>query len=153
MSASSSTAHPEVRYRFGPHPHGGFILGFRVPQLVGLLTAGATGIALMSVGGFLAVALIAADALLAIAVLVITWHGHTLEEWTPLCLRFLLGRFSGRHRFRSAKPNLGHASRISATGGLDPQPVDVPVSLPAEIAQLELLEGELPRYGGVSFGV
>ena len=31
--------------------------------------------------------------------------------------------------------------------------MDVPASLPAEIAELELLEGELPRHGGASFGV
>jgi hypothetical protein len=141
---------PEVRYRFGPHPHGGFILGFRLSQLGGFIAAGAIGIALMSVGGFLAILLIALDALLAIGVLVISWHGHTLEEWAPLCLRFLLGRASGRHRFRTAKPLMGHASRLSDDGH-DPQPVEVPVSLPAEIADLELLEGELPRHSGSLF--
>jgi hypothetical protein len=151
--ATSPVARAEVRYRFGPHPHGGFILGFRLAQLGGFIAAGVLGIALMSVGGFAAVLLIGVDALLAIGVLVITWHGHTLEEWTPLCVRFLLGRLGGRHRFRSAKPAMGHASRLSGAGGLDPQPVEVPVSLPAEIAELELLEGELPRHGGVSFGV
>jgi hypothetical protein len=143
----------EVRYRFGPHPHGGFILGFRLAQLGGFIAAGVAGIALMSVGGFLAILLIAVDAVGAVGVLVISWHGHTLEEWTPLCVRFLIGWFSGRHRFRSAKPKLGHTSRLSATGELDPQPVEAPVSLPAEIAELELLEGALPRHGGASFGV
>jgi hypothetical protein len=142
----------EVRYRFGPHPHGGFILGFRLAQLGGFIVAGAIGIALMSVGGFLAILLIALDALLAIGVLVISWHGHTLEEWAPLCLRFLVGEVSGRHRFRSAKPLMGHASRLSGGRALDPQPVHVPVSLPAEIADLELLEGQLPRHSGASFG-
>ena len=85
--------------------------------------------------------------------LVITWHGHTLEEWTPLCLRFLLGRFGGRHRFRSAQPKMGHTSRVSGADGLDPQPVEMPISLPAEIAELELLEGQLQRHAGASFGV
>src|SRR5205807_9974253 len=78
--------------------------------------------------------------------------GHTLEEWAPLCLRFLIGGVSGRHRFRSAKPLLGHASRLSGADGLEPQPVEVPVSLPTEIADLELLEGQLPRHSGASFG-
>lgn len=142
----------EVRYRFGPHPQGGFILGFRLPQLGGILLAGALGIALMSVGGFLAILLIGVDAILAVVVLVISWHGHTLEEWTPLCLRFLIGRLGGRHRFRSAKPGLGHTSRASGAGGLDPQRVEVPISLPAEISELELLEGQLPRHGSASFG-
>jgi hypothetical protein len=150
--ATTAPLRPEVRYRFGPHPHGGFILGFRLPQLGGFLLAGIVGIALMSLGGFLAVLLIALDALLAIGALVITLHGHTIEEWTPLCARFLIGRFGGRHRFRSAAPVMGHTSRLSLAGGLDPQPVEVPISLPAEIAELELLEGRLPRHGGAPFG-
>src|SRR3984957_17171886 len=150
--ARSSVARAEVRYRFGPHPQGGFILGFRLPQLGGFIAAGALGIALMSLGGFLAILLIGVDALLAIGVLVITWRGHTLEAGTPLCLRFLTGRPSGRHRFRSVKPRMGHTSRLSGAGGLDPQPVQVPTSLPVELAELELLEGELPRHGGAPFG-
>ncbi len=93
----------EVRYRFGPHPHGGFILGFRLAQLGGFILAGAVGIALMSIGGFLAILLIALDLLIATGVLVISLHGHTIEEWTPLCLRFLLGRLGGRTG--SAAPN------------------------------------------------
>jgi hypothetical protein len=106
----------------------------------------------MPVGGFLAICLIAADALLAVGLLVITWHGHTLEEWLPLSTRFLLGRLTGRHRFRSAKPKLGHASRVNGAGGLEPQPVEVPRSLPAEIAELEVLEGRLGRHDGACFG-
>ena len=30
----------ELRYRFGPRPHGGFMLGFRLPQLAGFVLAG-----------------------------------------------------------------------------------------------------------------
>src|SRR5690349_15672868 len=98
--ATNSLAH-EVRYRFGPHPSGGFILGFRLAQLVGFVVAGFLGIALLSLGGFVAILLIAGDALMAVGVLVITWHGHTIEEWTPLCVRFLVGKWGGTHRFRS----------------------------------------------------
>ena len=70
-----------------------------------------------------------------------------------MCARFLLGRFGGRHRLRSAQPTMGHTSRVSGADGLGPQPVEVPMSLPAEIAELELLEGQLPRHAGASFGV
>ena len=101
----------EVRYRFGPHPHGGFILGFRLAQLGGFILAGAIGIALMSVGGFLAVLLIALDFLIAAGVLVIALHGHTVEEWTPLCIRFLLGGSAAATG--SAAPNRRRATPAS----------------------------------------
>jgi hypothetical protein len=35
--------------------------------------------------------LIAFDAVVTMVVLVAPLHGHTVEEWTPLCLRFLIG--------------------------------------------------------------
>ena len=137
----------ELRYRFAPHPHGGFVLGFRLAQLVGFLIAGALAVALLSLGGFLALLLIALDASVAVGVLVVTVRGHTLEEWAPLCLRFLTGRISGRHWFRSAQPTLGHIIRLPTACGLDPHPVGAPISLPAELAELELLEGELHAGG------
>src|SRR5437660_7783413 len=102
----------EVRYRFGPHPHGGFILGFRLAQLVGFLLAGGAAIALLSVGGVMSLLLIAFDAGVTTVVLVVPLHGHTVEEWTPLCLRFLIARWSGRHRFRSGQPHMGHVVNL-----------------------------------------
>lgn len=129
------------------------MLGFRLPQLAGFVLAGVIGIGLLSMGGFAAILLIVLDALLATAVLVIPLRGHTAEEWAPLCLRFVTGLLAGRHRFRSAQPGIGHAVRLSGGNGLDPQPVAVPISLPGEIAELELLEGELSRHDCAPFGV
>ena len=41
----------ESSYRFAPHPSGGFLLGLRVPQLAGLILAGALALAALRVGG------------------------------------------------------------------------------------------------------
>jgi hypothetical protein len=142
----------EVRYRFGPHPHGVFMLGFRLSQLVGFVIAGALGLVLLSVGGILAILLIAIDAAIAVVVLVVSFHGHTLEEWTPLCARFFTARVTGRQRFRSVQPAMGHTAMLVTDPRLDPQPVTPPLSLPSEIAELELLEGVLPRHHDAPFG-
>ena len=143
----------EVRYRFGPHPHGGFILGFRLAQLGGFILAAALGIALLSLGGFLAIVLIAVDALLTIGVLVITWRGHTIEEWTPLCVRFLTGRLTGRHRFRSSKPLMGHATRVGGGGALDPEPVELPCACRRSSQSSSCSRAKLPRHAAALFGV
>jgi hypothetical protein len=39
------------RYRFGPHPHGGWLLGLRGSQVVGAVIAGVFAILLLRVGG------------------------------------------------------------------------------------------------------
>ncbi len=39
------------RYRFAPHPSGGFLLGLRIPQLVGFVLAGALALAALRLGG------------------------------------------------------------------------------------------------------
>jgi hypothetical protein len=126
--------------------------GLRLSQLIGFVLAGALGISLLSVGGILAIMLIALDAALAVGALVISIHGHTVEEWTPLCLRFLTGRALGRHRFRSAMPGLGHTTTVAGDPPLQPSDVAPPVSLPGELAELELLEGMLPRHNDAPFG-
>ena len=143
----------ELRYRFGPRPHGGFMLGFRLPQLAGFVLAGALGIAMMPLGGIVAIVLVALDAALAVLLLVVPVHGHTLEEWGPLCARFATARLTGRHRFRGAHPLMGHTARIPSEPSVGPQPVAAPVSLPGELSELELLEGVLPRHDAAPFGV
>ncbi len=53
MSAERS----ETTYRFAPHPSAGFILGLRIPQLAGLIVAGALALASLRAGGLGALAL------------------------------------------------------------------------------------------------
>ncbi len=41
----------ETSYRFAPHPSSGFLLGLRIPQLVGFILAGALALAALRLGG------------------------------------------------------------------------------------------------------
>jgi hypothetical protein len=140
----------ETTYRFAPHPSAGFILSLRIPQLVGLIVAGALGLASLRVGGFGALMLAVGVAGAVASVVIIPVRGLTLEQWAPIVLRF----FSGRRRswFRGQSPQLGHVVSLP-TGGLDPQPVAPPADRPAELADLELLECGLSAYDGARMGV
>ena len=79
-------------------------------------------------------------------------RGHTAEEWAPLVARFVLGRWSRRARFRAQLAQVGHVVGVP-DGGLQPESPGEPRSLPAELAGLEFIEGELAQYGGTPFGV
>ncbi len=41
----------ETTYRFAPHPAGGFLLGLRIPQLLGFILAGALALGALRLGG------------------------------------------------------------------------------------------------------
>ena len=142
----------ETTYRFAPHPADGFLLGLRIPQLLGFVVAGALALALLRVGGLGALALALACLVLAACVLLVPVHGRTLEQWAPLTVRFLLGRYGSRSRFHAQRAQLGHLVALPA-GGLDPQPPEAPWSLPAELADLEFLEARLAQYENARFGV
>jgi hypothetical protein len=139
----------EALYRFGPRPHGGWLLGFRLPQLVGFFCAGVLAIGLLRAGGLEGLFLVGADCALAALLLVVRIQGHTLEQWAPLAARYALARAQGRHRFRSRLALLGHRARVPGAPGLDPQPPLNAGSLPAD---LELLEGSLAQYGQAAMG-
>jgi hypothetical protein len=142
----------EPSYRFGPHPHAGVFLGLRAGQLVGFLLAGAVGLALLRSGGVLGLFAAAGVLALSAAVVMVPVGGHTAGEWAPLLVRFLLRRAAGRARFRAAHPQAGHLLGVPA-GGLDPQPPEPGRSMPGELAELELLEGELLWYERARLGV
>jgi hypothetical protein len=143
---------PETTYRFAPHPADGFLLGLRIPQLVGFVLAGALALALLRLGGLGALALAVLCLALAAGVLLVPVHGHTLEQWAPVAARFLLGRYGSRSHFYAQRAQLGHLVMLPA-GGLDPQPPEAPWALPAELADLEFLEAELAQYEHAPFGV
>jgi len=142
----------ETSYRFAPHPSSGFVLGLRIPQLLGFVLVGALSLGALRFGGLGGLALALSLLALAACVLLVGVRGHTLEQWAPLTVRFLLGRYSRRARFRSQRAQLGHVVALP-TGELDPQRPQEPWSLPAELASLEFLEGELVQYEGARFGV
>jgi len=143
---------PETTYRFAPHPSSGFLLGLRIPQLVGFVLAGALALALLRIGGLGALALALVCLALAAGVLLVPVHGHTLEQWAPVTVRFLLGRYGSRSRFQAQRAQLGHLVMLPA-GGLEPQPPEAPWTFPAELADLEFLEAELAQYENARFGV
>ena len=141
----------EASYRFAPHPSSGFLLGLRIPQLAGFILAGALALAALRFGGLAGLALAVGLLVLAAGVLLVAVRGHTLEQWAPITLRFLLARYGSRARFRSQRAQLGHVVTLP-TGELDPQRPVEPWSLPGELADLEFLEGQLARYEHARFG-
>src|ERR687892_1674957 len=142
----------ETTYRYGPLERGGVMLGLRAPQLVSLLVAGMIGLGFLNQANFVGLLLAVATIAAAAGVLLVPIRGHTIEEWTPLTIRFVVGRFSRKARFRAQLAQVGHVVRVPE-GGLEPERPEEPKSVPAELAGLEFLEGELARYEGALMGV
>ena len=88
---------------------------------------------------------------LAAGVLLVPVRSQTLEQWLPVLARFGLSRLSSRAHFRAQRGQLGHLVALPSKG-LDPSRAQEPHSLPAELAGLEFLEGELARYDYARFG-
>src|SRR5271165_3608622 len=141
----------ETSYRFAPHPSSGFLLGLRIPQLLGFILAGALALAALRAGGLGGLALALGCLAVAAGVLVVPIRGHSIEQWAPVTVRFLLARYSSRARFASQRAQLGHVVSLP-TGELAPQRPSEPWSLPAELADLEFLEGQLVQYEHARFG-
>ena len=142
----------ERSYRFAPHPSSGFLLGLRIGQLVGFILAGALALAALRFGGLEGLALALVLLAIAAGVLLVAVRGHTLEQWAPVVVRFLLARHGARARFHAQRAQLGHVVALP-TGELDPQRANEPWSLPAELADLAFLEGGLAQYQDARFGV
>ena len=145
-------AREETTYRFGPLERMGFMLGLRPRSSRGWSRSLLVGLALLNSGGW--DGLLGAIAVVTAAgcVFLVVFRGHTAEEWAPLVARFVLGRWSRRARFRAQLAQVGHVVAVP-DGGLQPESPGEPRSLPAELAGLEFIEGELAQYGGTPFGV
>src|SRR5271166_852489 len=142
----------ETSYRFAPHPSSGFLLGLRIPQLLGFIVAGALALAALRFGGLGGLALALGLLALAASVLLVPVRGRTLEQWAPVAVRFLFARHRSRARFLSQRAQVGHVVSLP-TGELDPQRPSEPWAMPAELSDLEFLEGQLAQYEGARFGV
>ena len=142
----------ETTYRFAPHPGGGFLLGLRLPQLCAFILAGLGALGALRLGGIAGLALALAILAIATGIVLIPVRGQTLEQWAPLTVRFLLGRFSGAARFRARRAQLGHLVALP-NGRLDPQPATPPDARPGELGELEFLEVTLSRYQQARLGV
>jgi hypothetical protein len=143
----------ERRYRFGPHPQAGWILGLRGSHVAGIVIAGVIALGLMRVGGLLSVALVGTDLALAVCIVGLRFAGHTALEWVPVVARFATARAAGTASFRSQAAHVGHLAPVPSHPDVEPQDTAAPVSLPAELSDLELLETPLARFGGVPMGV
>src|SRR3954470_19393274 len=107
----------ETTYRYGPLERGGVMLALRVPQVVGFVVAGMIGLGFLNQADFIGLLLAVATIALAAAILLVPLRGHTIEEWTPLPIRFFLGRFLRKARFRAQLAQVGHVLRLP-DGGL-----------------------------------
>ena len=143
----------ETTYRFAPHPADGFLLGLRIPQLLGFVVAGALALALLRVGGLGALALaLAMPGARGVRAAGAGARPHARAVGAadravparPLRL--------ARHGFTRSGRSSGISWR-SRAGGLDPQPPEAPWALPAELADLEFLEARLAQYENARFGV
>jgi hypothetical protein len=141
------------RYRFGPHPHAGWLLGLRGSHVAGTVVAGVFAIALLRLGGTMSLLLVIGELGVAFFVIGLRFAGHTALEWVPVMVRFAFARAAGHARWRSQNGRMGHVTRLSPEAHVDPQDVQPPISLPAELSDVELLEVRLPRFGGVAMGV
>jgi hypothetical protein len=141
------------RYRFGPHPHAGWILGLRGGQVAGIVVGGLFAIALLRVGGIVSLLLVAAEVALVTSIVSVRFAGHTTLEWVPVVARFAIARSGGTTRWRTSQARMGHVTRLPEGPSIDPQDMQPPISLPGELSELELLEVRLPRFGGVPMGV
>ena len=140
----------EARYRFVGEPPRGFFLGMTIAQLSAIAAAGGLVVALVNTVG--AVAIVAAFPIGAVTLFVAFWKraGLTLLEWAPSTAVFAVARVVGRQEFRAAPA--GHLLALRS-GPEGKEPPEASISLPAELADVEIVSARLPRFGGVEMGV
>jgi hypothetical protein len=141
------------RYRFGPHPQAGWILGLRGSQILGIATAMAVILLVSRAAGgsLLLIVYLALIALVTWLVVGLQIGGHSLLEWGPVAGRYGFLRASGAATFTADTGS--YVTEVTTAETLvvsEPEPC---VSLPAELSDVEILETTLPRFGGVPLGV
>ncbi len=141
------------RFRFGPHPNAGWILGLRASHIIGIVVAGVIALALMRLKPPLSIALMAVDFVLAFVVVGVTFAGHTSLEWVPVVGRFSIARLDGSSFFRSRHPGWGGWVELPNEPTITPKPVETVISLPGELSDLVVLETPLYSQGGILMGV
>lgn len=124
----------EPRYIFGPLEHRALLMGLRGQQ-VAVFAATLAGVlaALWAIPAPGNVAAAFALASAAAGVCFVPVAGRTVEQWTPVVLRWAWQRATGRHRFQSRTPGRGHASDATLTA-----------DLPDHLAGLEILAAPVP---------
>ena len=141
------------RFRFGPHPNAGWILGLRVSHIIGIVVAGVIALALMRLKPPLSIGLVAVDFTLAFVAVGVRFAGHTSLEWVPVAGRFSIARLDGSNVFRSRHPGWGGWVEVPEEPTIAPKPVETVISLPGELSDLVVLETPLYAHGGILMGV
>lgn len=122
------------RYRFGPLERRGMLLGLRGTQLLVLGCALCFAVLALSAApngqGVVAAAVVAG---VAGFICFVPLSGRTVEEWTPVVLRWIGKGLRGELRFVSHQPTLGQ------TASVEPQPV-----WPPQLKGVELLATPAP---------
>ena len=141
-------------YRIGRHQDGGWLFGVSAARIAGVAVAALLGVLLLRAGAALPVVVlgILADCVLAWILVVKQVQGRAVLEWIPVAGAFALERARGVWQFYTAVPELGALVRLPEILAIDPQPVQEPVCLPAELAGLRVMETSL-AFGGVPLGV
>jgi hypothetical protein len=131
----------EPRFLFGPLEQRALLMGLRGEQVA---VAGVTLLIVLAVMWSLPAPVNVAVAFLlagsAAAVCFVPFAGRTVEQWTPVTLRWAWQRARGRHRYRSRLPSQGH----TGDAGLQPD-------LPDALAGVTILSAPVP--GGEQIGV
>ena len=138
---------PRARYTFGPLEQRGLVgsLGSTQTAILGvaLLVIVFVLAARRDAGGILIAVAIGAAALLVVFFRV---RGRTLEAWVPVIARFLARALAGRLEYRSAAPVAGVSLRADGA-------VEVAVSLPEELGDVELVAAPVDPAGSAVIGV
>jgi len=124
------------RYRFGPLEHRGVVGGLRAGQVAVVASALVLVVLLLqlsSTPGMVLLALMAGLGGAAVAFYRV--FGRTVEQWAPIVCFWTAQRLLGRTHYRSAAPTAG-VHRDGSSG-------ETPVSLPEELAGLDLLSSLL----------
>ena len=137
-------AHAAFRFPAVPDREG-FLLGWRGPQLAGIAVGALLAVVGLNIGGWGGLLFGVTAFSCAGAFVLFPYRGRPLQEWTPLVIRFLIGRWSREARFRTRAAAVGHLVGIPEDG-LEPERPGDPRSLPSELAGLEFLEGTLSSF-------
>ena len=136
-----------ARYTFGPLEQRGLVGSLRATQTailgVALLVIVFVLAARRDAGGILIAVAIGTAALLVVFFRV---RGRTLEAWVPVIARFLARGLAGRLEYRSAAPVAGLLLRPDGA-------VEVAVSLPEELGDVELVAAPVDPAGSAVIGV
>ena len=136
-----------ARFTFGPLEQRGLVGSLR-PAQTAILGAALVLAVLVLASRRDAVGMLAAVAVATVAMLLVFFkvRGRTLEAWAPVIARYVARSLMGRLRYRSAAPAAGLLLRPNGS-------IDLAVSLPEELGDVELVAAPVDPAGTAAIGV